>query len=333
MTAGSHNDVAGGGAGLSVVLGGCGFLGGHLCRELVRNGHPVRVFDKPRRGRGRIEDILAGVELVEGDFASEGDMMRALHGAETVFHLVHTTVPGSSMANPSYDVESNVAASVRWLSRLKETGVRRIIFVSSGGTVYGVPRGELIDERHPTDPICSYGITKLALEKYVAMYATLAGADYIILRPSNVYGEGQRLRHGQGVIGVLADRALRGEPLEVWGTGESLRDYLYVADFVGAVRRLWSYTGPRRVFNVSSGEGHSVLDIIEVLGRRLGGLPEVRHAPSRDFDVPVNILDSSLLRGEVGWEPSVGLEEGVERVVRWLHDERAAAAGGAEAQT
>jgi UDP-glucose 4-epimerase len=333
MTAESHNDVAGGARGVAVVLGGCGFLGSHLCRDLVRNGHPVRVFDKPREGRRRVEETLGGVELVEGDFASEGDVLGALRGADTVFHLVHTTVPGSSMERPAYDVESNVAASVRWLSRLGETGVRRIIFVSSGGTVYGVPQSELIDERHPTDPICSYGITKLALEKYVAMYATLAGADYRILRPSNVYGEGQRLRNGQGVIGVLAERALRGEPLEVWGTGESLRDYLYVSDFVDAARRLSSYTGPRRVFNVSSGEGRSVLDIIEVLGRRLGGLPEVEHVPSRDFDVPVNVLDSSLLRGEVGWEPSVGLEEGVERVVRWLRDERADAARTAEAQT
>lgn len=317
----SLNNVAKRSPGLSVVLGGCGFLGSHICRELVQNGHSVRVFDKLYAERKRINDLLSEIELVEGDVARASDVLGALQGADTVFHLVHTTVPGSSMADPSYDVESNVAASVRWLSQLGQTSVRRIIFVSSGGTVYGVPQSKLIGEHHPTDPICSYGITKLALEKYIAMYATLAGIDYLILRPSNVYGEGQRLHHGQGVIGVLIDRVLRGQPLEVWGTGEGLRDYLYIADFTGAVRRLWSYEGPQHIFNVSSGEGYSVLDIIEILGRQLGGLPEVKHVPSRSFDVPVNVLDSSLLQMEVGWGPRVKLEEGVARVIQWLYKE------------
>jgi UDP-glucose 4-epimerase len=328
---GSRDGSEDGAPGLTVVLGGCGFLGSHICRELVRNGHAVRVFGKSYSER--IGDIAGEVELVEGDIADTGDVLGALRGAETVFHLVHTTVPGSSMADPSYDVESNVAASVRWLSRLGETGVRRIIFVSSGGTVYGVPRSKLINERHPTDPISSYGVTKLALEKYVAMYATLTGVDYLILRPSNVYGEGQHLHHGQGLIGVLIDRALRGEPLEIWGTGESLRDYLYIADFISAVRRLLSYEGPQRVFNVSSGEGRSVLDIVGIIGRQLGELPELRHVPSRSFDVPANVLDSALLRKEVGWEPQFGLEQGIARVIQWSHDERSVAAGLTEAKT
>lgn len=336
MTAGSGKDLAVGAEGAAVVLGGCGFLGGHLCRELVRAGLRVRVFDRPQAGRGRIADIIDRVEIIEGDAARKGgedEVLSAIEGADTVFHLMHTTVPGSSMKDPSYDVESNVAASARWLKKIGETGVRKVIFISSGGTVYGDPQSKLIDESHPTDPICSYGITKLAIEKYVAMYASLAGVEYQILRPSNVYGEGQRLHSGQGVIGVLADRALRGETLEVWGTGESLRDYLYVGDLVGAVSRLMTYAGPQRVFNVSSGEGRSVLDILEVLRRQLGGLPEVRHIASRSFDVPVNVLDSSLLRGEVGWEPRTGLEEGVARVVRQLRGEREAAALQAEAQS
>lgn len=317
---GPHGGSAAAGPGLAVVLGGCGFIGSHLCRALVREGRRVRVFDKLYAGRKLIRDLGGEVELVEGDIARAGDVLAALEGAETVFHLVHTTVPGSSMADPSYDVESNVAASARWLSRLGETGVRRLVFFSSGGTVYGVPRAVPIDESHPTDPISSYGITKLAVEKYVAMYAALAGVGHVILRPSNVYGEGQHLQIGQGVVGVLADRALRGQELEVWGTGESLRDYVYVSDLVSAALAVADYEGERRVFNVSSGEGRSVRDIIEILRRHLGALPEVRHAPARGFDVPANVLDSSLLRAETGWAPRVSLEEGIGRVVRWLSD-------------
>ena len=161
------------------------------------------------------------VEIVEGDIARPDDVLAALEGAETVVNLVHTTVPGSSMLDPAYDVESNVVASVRWLSRLPGTGVRRIIFVSSGGTVYGPPQSALVDERHPTDPISSYGITKLAIEKYVAMYAAMSGIDHLILRPSNVYGEGQHLHIGQGIIGrhetTLAATA-RGSPAS-WRKG------------------------------------------------------------------------------------------------------------------
>jgi UDP-glucose 4-epimerase len=321
MFEGSRKDVGTRPPGLIAVLGGCGFLGSHICRELVNNGRSVRVFDKLYTDRQRLSDIAGKVEIVEGDVARPSDVLAALEGADTVFHLVHTTVPGSSMADPSHDVESNVAASVRWLSQLGQTTVRKVIFVSSGGTVYGVPQSNPINENHPTDPISSYGITKLAMEKYVAMYAVMAGADYLILRPSNVYGEGQQLHSGQGVIGVLADRAIRGQTLEVWGTGESLRDYLYITDFIDAVRRLLPYKGAQRIFNVSSGEGHSVRDILEILRDQLGGLPEVRHVPSRGFDVPANILDSSLLRNEVSWEPRFKLEEGVARVIQWLQNE------------
>jgi UDP-glucose 4-epimerase len=154
------------------------------------------------------------------------------------------------------------------------------------------------------------------------MYAALAEIEYCILRPSNVYGEDQQLHNGQGIIGVLVDRASRRQPLEVWGTGQSLRDYLYVGDFVSAVRQVLSYGGSQRVFNVSSGEGHSVLDLLQLLERRLDRRPEVRYIPSRNFDVPVNVLDSSLLRKEVGWEPRINLDEGIARVIEWLQSDK-----------
>ena len=305
-----------------VVLGGGGFIGSHLCRALVSEGRRVRVFDKLYGDRNLIRNPAGEIEVIEGDAARADDVLAALEGAETVFHLVHTTVPGSSMADPSYDVESNVAASVRWLSQIGKTSVRRIVFISSGGTVYGKPQWNPINEQHPTDPISSYGITKLALEKYVAIYAAAAGIDHLILRPSNVYGEGQRLNIGQGVIGVLIDRALRGQELEVWGKGDSPRDYIYIADFIDAVRRLLTYTGPHRIFNVSGGKGHSVQDILEILQRQLGSLPEIKYQPARGFDVPANVLDASLLRSEVGWEPLFSLEEGIARVVQWLRNEQ-----------
>lgn len=311
-----------------VVLGGLGFMGSHLCRALVARGYAVRAFDKLYASRELVADFEGAMEIVEGDVARAQDVVEASADAGVLVHLVHTTVPGSSMEDPAHDITSNVVSSANWLRRLGETGVRRLIFVSSGGTVYGVPRTSPIGEDHPTDPVSSYGITKLAVEKYVAMYASMHGIDYRIVRPSNVYGPGQRLHIGQGVIGVMADRALRGEPLELWGDGGSLRDYLYVDDMTASVVGLLDYSGPERVFNASSGEGRSVLDIIETLRERLGALPEVVRKPARGFDVPVNVLDSSRLGRATGWRPTVTLGEGVARTLEWLKSRRGREAGG-----
>ena len=300
------------------VFGGLGFIGSHICRSLVNQGHVVRIFDRSGESRELINDFAHTVEIVEGDISRLDDIDRALAGATVLINLVHTTVPGSSMKDPAYDVTSNVANAARWLERLGQTNLRKVIYFSSGGTVYGLPERIPITEEHPTNPLNSYGITKLAIEKYTAMYASRFGIDYCLVRPSNVYGPGQRLHHGQGVIGIMANHALRGERLEVWGEGTDQRDYLFIADLVDAIQRLLRYNGPRRVFNVSSGIGHSVLDVTEVLRQEITPPPEVVHLPPRGFDVPVNILDSTRLRQETGWVPTVDFEEGIRRTIEWL---------------
>ena len=200
------------------------------------------------------------------------------------------------------------------LKYIKGTSLRKIIYFSSGGTVYGesdVP----ISEDHHTNPLNSYGITKLAIEKYTAMYATHANIDYCIVRPSNVYGPGQQMQHGQGVIGIMASCALRGEELKVWGDGTYRRDYLFIDDLVSAIIKLFDYNGRFRIFNVSNGVGHSVLDVIAVLQRLIQPFPKVEYSLGRPIDVPVNILDSSRLQKETGWKPVIDFEEGIRRTV------------------
>jgi UDP-glucose 4-epimerase len=300
------------------ILGGLGFMGSHIARELVNRGYSVRIFDKLYASRKLINDFEASVEIVEGDVSRPEDVLSAIADTDIVINLIHTTVPGSSMSDPAYDITSNVAAAANWLQQLATTRVRKIFYFSSGGTVYGIPENIPITEDHPTNPINSYGITKLAIEKYTAMYAKQFGINYSLLRPSNVYGPGQRLHIGQGVIGVLANKAMHGEGLELWGSGTNLRDYLFVDDLVGGVMALLSYNGPFRVFNLSGGKGHSVLDIISILRNQLSWLPEVVHLPARGFDAPVNILDPSRIHGETGWGAAVELEDGVTRTVEWI---------------
>ncbi|MDY6952884.1 MAG: NAD-dependent epimerase/dehydratase family protein [Thermodesulfobacteriota bacterium] len=316
----SSPSAAGGKKGLAVVLGGLGFMGSHTCRELLARGFAVRIFGRPHSPRARIQDIEEQVEVVGGDISQPEEIMNAIEDASTLIHFIHSTVPGSSMDDPAYDVTNNIVSSVKWLRRLRDTDIQKIVYVSTGGAVYGLPQSVPLDENHPTNPICSYGITKLAIEKYVTMYASMYGVEYRILRPANVYGVGQRLDIGQGVIGVLLDHALRGEELEIWGTGRTVRDYLYVDDMVDATMKLLEYSGPHRIFNVSRGEGHSVVEIVEILRNHIGSVPPVVHVPDRGFDVPVNVLDSSRLCRETGWRAHVGLETGIARTFEWLRN-------------
>ncbi len=301
-----------------LVMGGLGFIGSHLCRSLLSEGYDVRIFDKLYGSRELIRDFEPEVEIAEGDVERHEDVLGALQDMDVCVDLIHTTVPGSSMQDPVYDIESNVVSSVKWLSSLGKTGLSRVIYVSSGGTVYGVPRSNPIREDHPTDPISSYGISKLAIEKYVSMYADLCGIQYRICRPSNVFGEDQQLNIGQGVIGVFLKRALAGQPIEIWGDGACKRDYLYVKDLVSGIVKLIRHEGNGRVFNVSTGTGYSLNDIVAIVSKCLGSPVKVDFRPLRGYDVPVNVLDSSLLRTETGWSPETDLVAGIRRVYAWL---------------
>src|SRR6185436_13385043 len=198
------------------LLGGAGFIGSHLAQRLLEAGHRVRVFDRPGRGAPRGFPQAARVEWQEGDFLNRRDLARALGDSEAVFHLVSTTLPSTGNENPAYDVETNVLGSLRMLEEALAARVRKIVFVSSGGTVYGAPRAIPIAETHPTEPLTAYGIGKLAVEKYLGLYHALHGLDYRVLRLANPFGERQRAPSLQGVIAVFLHNALTGRPIEVW---------------------------------------------------------------------------------------------------------------------
>jgi UDP-glucose 4-epimerase len=300
-----------------VVLGGLGFLGSHICRALVAGGYDVQAFDLPNVSRSLITDIEDDIEIIEGDASKTTDVIAAIKGVHTVIHMIHTTVPGSSMREPIFDINSNVISTVGWLQRLPECGIKKIIYCSSGGTVYGVAQNTPIDENHQTNPISPYGISKLTIEKYVALYADLHNVDYQIVRPSNVFGVGQKLRGGQGVIGVMIDLVLSGKHFEIWGDGKTVRDYLYTEDLASAIQKLVSHSGDERVFNVSSGVGYSVLDIVSVVKDIIGPF-EVRYREAGGFAVPINVLDSSRLEIATGWQAKTRFQDGIAETIEWV---------------
>lgn len=298
-----------------LVLGGGGFIGSHLAQALAQAGHRVRVFDRPR---GRFLPLLERCEVVTGDFLRAEDVARALEDIEVIFHLVCTTVPKSSNEDQAADVEANVAGTLRLLDLCRSRGARRLVFASSGGTVYGVPRALPIDEAQPTQPISSYGIHKLMVEKYLHLNQVLHGLDYRVLRIANVYGERQRIETAQGAVAVFLDRIRRGEALQIWGDGSVVRDYVYVGDVVQAFLKVLGHGGGERVFNIGSGAGVSLSRLVDEIARVVGSRPAVDYTPARRFDVPANVLDASLARRALGWQAATPLGEGLRRAWEWV---------------
>jgi UDP-glucose 4-epimerase len=304
-----------------LVLGGAGFFGSHLTEALVQSGQRVKVFDRPHVDRLALLP-RKGVETFTGDFLNPEALAPALRGTDVVFHLVSTTLPKTSNDNPVYDVESNVLGSLRLFALCREHAVRKVVFVSSGGTVYGMPKSLPVSEDHPTDPLCSYGIHKLALEKYLQLAHRLHGLEYCIVRPANLYGPGQRLDISQGAVAVFLDRALQGLPIEIWGDGSVVRDYAYVGDAVDALLKAARFAGAPRIFNLGSGKGTSLNQLVAEIEKLVGRPLKVNYAATRSLDVPANVLDATLAARHLGWSATTPLGEGLRRTYEWLRAAR-----------
>jgi len=305
-----------------LLLGGAGFIGTHLARRLLDLGHVVRVFDRPTAAIPPAISGHARLQRTEGDLLNHNDLGSALDDMDVVFHLVSTTLPKSSNDNPEYDIETNLVMSVRLLDAARRRGIRKLVFISSGGTIYGVPESVPIPESHPCNPTSSYGIVKLAIEKYLTLFRLLHGLESYALRISNPYGEFQKIHVAQGAVGVFLDRALNHRPIEIWGDGSVTRDYVYIGDVADALVRMLDYHGDVRVFNIGSGVGIDLNDLLGEIERSVGHPVERTYQPSRRFDVPVNVLDIALARRELGWQPSTSLQDGLARTASWMRDER-----------
>jgi len=294
-----------------LILGGGGFLGSHLSEGLATKGHRVCVFERPGYSR-------RSLDVIEGNIDDPPQIARALSGMDVVFHLACTTVPGSSNADPIYDLASNVLPTLRVLEAARQSRVARIVFFSSGGTVYGIPERMPIDEDHPTNPTSAYGIHKLAIEKYLALYRRLYGLDSLILRISNAFGEGQSPTSGQGVVAAFLYKALRHEPVEIWGDGSVVRDYIHVSEIVSAAIKSIEYEGHHRTFNIGSGIGISLRDVVVAVEELVGVRLEVHHGAARPFDVPISILDISRAKEHLNWSPQMSFRQGLQRTLRHL---------------
>lgn len=300
----------------ALIIGGSGFIGRHLCRQLIAAGYQPVVFD-------RVPSGLPGVEYHCGDMVSVGDLWRPmLENVKVVFHLAWSTKPQSANDAPYYDLQTNVLAGIHFLDCLIQLENKpRVIFISSGGAVYGQPLYLPINEKHPTNPINAYGIGKLAYENYLALYRRMHGLDYLVFRPGNPYGEGQDPKGSQGVIAVFMGKMLSGEPISVWGDGGVVRDYLYVGDLVDAFIRSIDYmplNDFERVFNIGSGEGVSLKQLLFQIELVAGRSVQIHYQDSRVADNSEVILDASLVRERMGWSAKTTIEDGLRATWEWI---------------
>jgi UDP-glucose 4-epimerase len=297
-----------------LVVGGNGFIGSHVVDVLLDQGIEVVVFD---RHSERFRPPLPKVNYVVGDLNDSASLENAMSQAiDSVVHLASSTSPLRSNDNPLSDLE-NIAGAIRLLELCIKRKVKRIVYASSGGTVYGVPKVLPIPEDHPTEPICSYGVAKLAIEKYLNLYTNTSGLATVVLRIGNPYGVRQSPHSAQGVVPVFMSRILQGKPLTLWGDGSVVRDFVNVRDLASLFLRALT-SDATGVFNAGSGVGTSISELLEIMSVPLGVRPQINRKESRKFDVPAVILDCGKARTVYCWEPRITLPEGLIEFSHWL---------------
>lgn len=303
-----------------IIYGGAGFIGSHIADDLIKNNFNVTVFDKLYSSRKNIQHIQNSINFLEGDFNNKIDIRNSLKGIDYAIHLVSSTLPADSNLNPAYDVETNLLSSINLLDECAKQQIKKIIFISSGGTVYGKPEAIPIKETHPTNPNCSYGIVKLAIEKYLHLYKELKGLDYKILRLANPFGERQNPHLPQGLIIHLLYRIKKGLPIEIWGDGNIIRDYFYICDGAKSIVKAIKDNSGYSIFNIGSGIGHSINQILDKFRDVLNLDFKVNYKSARSFDVPVNILDCSLAKKQLNWKPETDFNAALGNTWRYIID-------------
>jgi UDP-glucose 4-epimerase len=287
----------------------------NLAAALACRGAVVRIIG--RQPVSAVSNVACEWLAISTD--NEPVLIAAIAWADVIFHLTGGTTPQSSMRDPVGDAERSILHTLRFLEFVKDNGKPKIIFASSGGAVYGIPERIPITELCRERPISAYGVSKLAIEKYFGIYEHLYGLESIALRISNPYGPFQYPNRGQGLVATLLWAAIKHKPIEIWGTGGIVRDFIYVEDVVEAMIAAFSDKGPHTIFNVGSSVGLSVNGVADAIDSLSLGPPLIRiYRDGQHADVPINILDTTLITRELGWTPKVAFSSGLRNTADWL---------------
>ena len=299
-----------------LVTGGAGFIGSNVVDGLLARGHEVAVFDDLSSGRREFVDPRA--TLFEGDLARPEAVERCIaeFRPEVVDHHAAQIDVRKSVSDPIHDARTNVLGSIGLLQSCSRHAVRKVIYASTGGALYGEGRQLPATEDHPVNPEAPYGISKHTVEHYLYLWKLLHGLDYTVLRYPNVYGPRQNPHGEAGVNAIFIGMMLHGERPRIFGTGEQVRDYVFVGDIVAA-NLLALDRGAGQMFNIGTGVGTSVLDIVRTINEVLGTRIEPILEAARAGEIQRIYLDASRAKAELGWVPTVSFREGLKRTIDW----------------
>ena len=299
-----------------LVTGGAGFIGSNVVDGFLARGHEVAVFDNLSTGRREFVDPRA--QLFVGGLANAEDVERcvAAFRPEVVSHHAAQIDVRQSVIDPVNDARTNVLGSLGLLQSCTRHGVRKFVYASTGGALYGEGRTLPASEDHPVNPESPYGVSKHTVEHYLYLWKALHGLDYTVLRYPNVFGPRQNPHGEAGVNAIFIGLMLHGQRPRIFGTGAQVRDYVFVADIVAA-NLLALDRGSGELLNIGTGVGTSVNDIVRTINEVLGTRIEPIHEAARAGEIQCIYLDASRARASLGWAPSVTFLEGLRRTIDW----------------
>jgi len=301
-----------------LILGGSGFIGSNLAESLVATGEEVIIFDKKEAYYKNLNSISDKVRIVKGDLGDTDIIEKVFDNnkIDIVIHLASSILPATPYSNAAKNKE--LISTRKLITTMQKKGINKIVFFSSGGAVYGNNGTERNLESSPTKPINFYGQLKLATEEYIQECHSSHGLEYIILRPSNVYGRRQNIYGNQGLIAITFGNLIQQKPIEVWGDGKIIRDYIYITDLCAGLRALIENNKWNDIYNVGTEQGTSINEILQIIKDTTGINFNINYTEGRKVDVPASILNVKKLKNSISWKKPINLKKGIETTWREL---------------
>ena len=291
-----------------LVLGGNGFIGSHLVNRLLKDNHDVSIFDSHLPDKK-----LPNVKYLIGNFEKIDEYQDILRGIEVVYHLISTTIPDAQRENILFDIQTNLISTIKLLNFCVDAKIKKIIFCSSGGAIYG-NNGKKHSEDDKLVPVYAYGINKLSIELYMNFFYQFYNLDYTILRIANPYGKNHKNKK-QGLLNVMIEKLKSKEKMPIYGDGNVIRDYVYIDDVIEALI-LAIPANKSKVYNIGTGIGHSINELISLLNSVSGDILDIEWLPKRNVDIEKNVLDVSKAHKELNWQPKTNLKDGIQKLIK-----------------
>jgi len=302
-----------------LVTGGTGFIGSFVVEELLNKNYEVVIIANGRQLPEYLRKNSEKIMYFQADFGDTDILEKALPGCNAVIHLAWSTVPKPTKGGATaFEFSKNISSTVNLIEKCIEFNIDKFIFISSGGTVYGIPDEIPITELHALNPISNYGLGKLIAEKLIHLYNYSYNINYTVLRVSNAYGERQNIYKNQGVIGIWLKSILQKNEIEIWGDGTVIRDYVYVTDVANAIVKALELVKGANIYNIGANKGYSLKEITTEIKNTLDISFKIIYKPSRNFDVPVNILDISKAKNSIDYQPAIPLSKGILKTWEWI---------------